>query len=328
MEQCQSLKVLELRNLEMDEHNCRVLGAYSRPDLEIALTECVITRSGASALAEVLGRNQGPAKLLRCAIDAFVLADGLRGNSRLKSFSQGFSGNRNVGNQKVVAIACALRENRGLIELELRSHYSNINDETWGTVCDSLKTHPTLEVLKFIRRGVQTMTQDLITSRTQAIVDMMRVNTSIHTIHTNLCYEEHEMYRGSVIPYLETNRLRPRVLAIQKARPIVYRAKVLGRALLATRANANKFWMLLSGNAEVAFSSRETTIAAAANIPTPATATSALTTPATGTLPAATRGVIPSSASTSDAVASTLTAPAAVADVATPSAGQKRKARP
>jgi hypothetical protein len=316
----------------MDEHNCRVLGAYSRPDLEIALTECVITRSGASALAEVLGRNQGPAKLLRCAIDAFVLADGLRGNSRLKSFSQGFSGNRNVGNQKVVAIACALRENRGLIELELRSHYSNINDETWGTVCDSLKTHPTLEVLKFIRRGVQTMTQDVITSRTQAIVDMMRVNTSIHTIHTNLCYEEHEMYRGSVIPYLETNRLRPRVLAIQKARPIVYRAKVLGRALLATRANANKFWMLLSGNPEVAFPSRTSTIAATANVTDiAASVMSASTTTSTGSLraAAATRAAIPSTASASDAFASTPTVASTptAANVAIPSAGQKRKAR-
>jgi hypothetical protein len=35
MKQCQSLKVLSLNRLEMDENHCRVLGAYSRPDLEI-----------------------------------------------------------------------------------------------------------------------------------------------------------------------------------------------------------------------------------------------------------------------------------------------------
>jgi hypothetical protein len=60
------------------------------------------------------------------------------------------------------------------------------------------------------------------------------------------------MFRESVIPHLETNRFRPRVHAIQKTRPILYRAKVLGRALLSARNNPNRFWMLLSGNAGVA----------------------------------------------------------------------------
>ena len=50
----------------------------------------------------------------------------------------------------------------------------------------------------------------------------------------------------------ETIRLRLRVRAIQNARPMVYRAKVLGRALLAAGTDANRFWMLLSGNPEVA----------------------------------------------------------------------------
>ena len=38
----------------------------------------------------------------------------------------------------------------------------------------------------------------------------------------------------------ETIRLRLRVRAIQNARPMVYRAKVLGRALLAASTDANK----------------------------------------------------------------------------------------
>jgi hypothetical protein len=82
MRQCQSLKTLTLRNLEMDENHCRVLGIFSRPDLEIVLDHCKLTSAGASALAEVLGRNQGPTKLDLCYIDNVVLADGLRGNSR------------------------------------------------------------------------------------------------------------------------------------------------------------------------------------------------------------------------------------------------------
>jgi hypothetical protein len=100
----------------------------------------------------------------------------------------------------------------------------------------------------------------------------------------------------------------------------------------------------------VAFPSRRTTIAAAASIPTPATATSAanfpgnlftaimasvmstLTTTTTGSLPAAAaaatakRAAIPIDAS--DVSATTPGAVATDAIGATPSAGQKRKARP
>jgi hypothetical protein len=95
---------------------------------------------------------------------------------------------------------------------------------------------------------------------------MMKVNMSIHTIYLHPYY--FELYRESIIRYLETNRFRPRLLDIQRTRPIPYRAKVLGRALL---TDLNRFWMLLSGNAEVAFPSSTTTITPAASLPTPAT---------------------------------------------------------
>jgi hypothetical protein len=84
MEKCQSLKALSLKELQMDENRCRLLGAYSRPGLEIVLTGCKITSAGLSALIEVLGPNHGPTKLDQCEIDNFVLANGLRGNSSLK----------------------------------------------------------------------------------------------------------------------------------------------------------------------------------------------------------------------------------------------------
>jgi hypothetical protein len=57
MEQCQSLKLLSLKDLEIDEDLCPVLGAYSRPDLEIVLDDCSISEAGASTLVGVLGRN-------------------------------------------------------------------------------------------------------------------------------------------------------------------------------------------------------------------------------------------------------------------------------
>jgi hypothetical protein len=161
--------------LEMNENHCLVLGAYSRPDLEIELKGCAFTGFGASALTEILRQNRGPTKLEFCEMDYSVLADGLRGNSRLKSFRQDFI----VGN---LATAGALRETKGLVNLDLSQDFA-MSDETWSAVCDSLKTLPTLEVLNLSRDPP--MTPDVIISRIQALVDMLKVNTSIHTIHVN-----------------------------------------------------------------------------------------------------------------------------------------------
>jgi hypothetical protein len=314
MEQCQSLKTLTLSQLinpEMDEDHCRVLGAYLRPDLEIVLENCTISDTGASVLAEVLGRNQGPANIDLCSIDNLVLANGLRGNSRLKSLNLCLSENVEVHDREILAIAGALRENKGLVDLDL-SNGLRVNDVMWGAICDSLKAHPTLEVLNL--RGVFTVTTTtpaVLKSQIQALLDMMKTNMLIHTIKLNHQCCCHKIYRESVIPYLETNRLRPRLLAIQKTLPHAYRAKVLGRALLAVRTDPNRFWMLLSGNSEVAFPSTTATTTTAASLPTPANAV-------------ASESIAPvvATASVSATAASSVIAAAAAA------AGQKRKACP
>jgi hypothetical protein len=301
-------------------------------------------------LVGVLGRNQGPTKLDRCDIDNFVLANGLRGNSRLKSLRPCLSDNPDIGNRQVHAIASALRENKGLVDLDL-GHGFRMSDETWGAVCDSLKTHPTLHVLNLHSDDFEDPA--VLKSRVQALLDMMNINTSIHTIHLRHRYSQHEIFRESVIPYLETNRFRPHVRAIQKTSPIPYRAKVLGRALLSARTDVNRFWMLLSGNAEVALPSGTTTIAAVANLLTPMHTTAAatspanvaavsaslmsdLTTTATGCIPTgiaaavvATSATTPSTAVASDTFAfGSTVAVTAAAIVATPSNDQKRKACP
>jgi hypothetical protein len=308
MEQCQSLKLLTLKNVEMDEDHCRVLdGALSRPGLEITLKKCLITDAAATVMAEVLGRNQGPTKLDRCTIDNVVLADGLRGNSRLKSLSPVLS-SHHASQEEVFAIAGALKENKGLVKLNLHYVITAVNDKMWEAVCDSLKTHPTLQVLNLWGYERAPLTASRLEARIQSLANMLKVNISIHTIHLPRCYSGHELIRESVTPYLTTNRLRLRVRAIQKARQMLYRAKVLGRALLSTRTDANSFWMLLSGNAEVAFPSTTTPTA---NLPVPVTAAATVNVAAV----AATRAASRASAS-------------AAANVATPTTCQKRKAHP
>jgi hypothetical protein len=114
MEQCQSLKGLTLgrlhsEQLALDENHCRALGTYSRPGLEIELICCKFTSAGTSALAEVLGRNQGPTKLTFCDIDYPIFTDKLRENSRLKSLTPSISSDHDVVNREVLAIAGALK---------------------------------------------------------------------------------------------------------------------------------------------------------------------------------------------------------------------------
>jgi hypothetical protein len=270
MEQCHSLKVLALEDIHLDENHCRMLGAYSRPGLEVKLHLCKFTNAGARALAAVLGRNQGPTELTWCYIDNSILADGLRRNSRLKSLTQRISRNVEVGNHELLAIAAALKENEGLVDLDL-PHSFTMSDEAWDAVCDSLKTHPTLQKLRLLPlwRLELGVTPAVLKFQTQALVDMLKVSTSIHTILWDSRYSEKKILQGTVIPHLETNKLRPRLLAIQNIRPIAYRAKVLGRALLSARTNANSFWILLSGNPEVACSS--TTTPVGTNLAAPAT---------------------------------------------------------
>jgi hypothetical protein len=317
MEQCQSLKVLSLANLEMDENNCRALGDFSRPGLEIVLRLCTITSAGASALSEVLGRNQGPAELDLCKVDNSVLVEGLRGNRILKLFASHISGSPEDGNGQVLAIADALRENKGLVKLNLVCHGFKMNDEAWGVICNSLKAHPTLEVLN-LRSAFRDAAPApvVLKSRIQALVDMLEVNMSIRRIHLNDRLRHHKLFRGSVIPYLKTNRFRPRLRAIQRTRPIAYRAKVLGRALLAVRTDPNRIWMLLSGNTEVAFPS-STSIATAATIADDANTSTAkvaaaaasvmstLTTTATGRHPTAAVTAVHATGATSTATSST-----------------------
>jgi hypothetical protein len=313
VEQCQNLEALRLERIVLNEDHCRVLGDFSKPDLEIVLKYCKLTSAGVSALAEVLGRNRGPTVLEDCDIDHSVLADGLRGNSRLKSFRPRIiCSNPEDGNPEVLAIAGALRENKGLVDLDLRYKW-RASDEAWDAVCNSLKTHPTLQVLNLLSMRMvgdapTPMPPTVLKSRIQALVDMLKVNTSIYTIGSNARYTEHELFRRTIIPYLVTNRLRPRLLAIQKTRPIAYRTKVLGRALLAVHTDINSFWMLLSGNSEVAFPSTTATATLVANLPTPAT--------------------VGASANAAPVVATATGSATTASNVVVPAAGHKRKACP
>jgi hypothetical protein len=223
-------------------------------------------------------------------------------------------GHRDNNNRRdLLALADALRENQGLVELNLNC--SVVSKDSLIAICESLKTHPTLEVLDFGSIGpVEHPAEPVVMSRLRVLLDMVKANTLIHTIRLWELYESNGFFRESIVPYLERNRLRSRVCAIQEALPHSFRARVLGRALLAARSDANRFWMLLSGNAEVAFPSRSG--AAIVDAIPPADATVNVTTTAAFVSNVATTSSSASAAASSSAAAAASATSAAAAAAA------------
>jgi hypothetical protein len=61
---------------------------------------------------------------------------------------------------------------------------------------------------------------------------------------------DEKIYTEAILPYLEANLYRPRVLAVKKTKQRPFREKVLGRALYCVRSNPNLVWMFLSQNVD------------------------------------------------------------------------------
>jgi hypothetical protein len=68
-----------------------------------------------------------------------------------------------------------------------------MNDEAWGANCNSLKTHPTHEVLDLrVVFWDAVPTPVVLKSRIQALLDVLKVNMSIQTILLHDLYKEHD----------------------------------------------------------------------------------------------------------------------------------------
>jgi hypothetical protein len=87
---------------------------------------------------------------------------------------------------------------------------------------------------------------------------MVQENQVLLTIDLNRDERDEQIYAESILPHLETNLYRPRVLGIKKA-DIALRRPLLGRALQthSVRSKSNLLWMFLSGNQDVVVQSIE-----------------------------------------------------------------------
>jgi hypothetical protein len=86
---------------------------------------------------------------------------------------------------------------------------------------------------------------------TSVVAEMMKENTTLLAIELCEHQRDEKIYTEAILPYLEANLYRPRVLAVKKTKQRPFREKVLGRALYCVRrSNPNLVWMFLSQNVD------------------------------------------------------------------------------
>jgi hypothetical protein len=87
---------------------------------------------------------------------------------------------------------------------------------------------------------------------------LVQENRVLHTISLYEDERDEHIYVESILPILETNLYRPRVLGIKKV-DIALRRAFLGLALQtkSVRSKSNLIWMFLSGNQDVVLRSDE-----------------------------------------------------------------------
>jgi hypothetical protein len=247
----------------LNEEQIRALETASSPDVEVMLASCSIPdNAGCREVFVACLQNDGcPIKLQECAIDCQVLATALAGNSRVTSLVLPYGWRRDDTGTGVNLRSLA--ENKSLVHLGLFG--VSISDENWSVLCQSLQAHPTVTSVdlrdtlpwRAQNRAIIMFSREQKAKRTSRVAEMMQTNTVLQTIHFSIYERDDEIYSQVILPRLETNRFRPRVLAVKKTVDRPFREKVLGRALHCVRSNPNLVWMFLSQNVDAFVRSEE-----------------------------------------------------------------------
>jgi hypothetical protein len=247
-----SLREVLFHGVALSADLCHALATMSRLDVEVVLSYCRLSNDAAGAFVECLQSDRCPIKLISCEIDSQTIAHALTGNSRVTTLKPDFG---ETNDAEMAVVFAALANNSGLVELDLYCCY--ISDDNWSSLCQSLQAHPTLTSLGLRNTlprprigGRIALTADQKAHRTRLLADMVQRNTVLHNIQLSEDERDEEIYTGSILPYLETNLYRPRVLAVKKTKERPFREKMLGRALASVKTNANLVWMFLSENVD------------------------------------------------------------------------------
>jgi hypothetical protein len=256
-----NIRKLKLCSMVLNEEHIRALATVSG-SMEIILDQCrlEVDVECHNAFVQCLVRNKGPTQLNCCRIDYPILTAALTGNSRVSRLKLApDEGNRVIAHHKE-ALLRALEHNCGLVKLDLATY--GMRNEDLKTLCESLRMHPTLTDLDlrmtrpFIRTSFTRAKLSNVQKahRTALWADIVKANTVLHTIRLDEYERDNKIYADTILPHLEMNLYRSRVLAIKKADSQI-RRPLLGRALQSksVRQRPNILWMILSANLDVGF---------------------------------------------------------------------------
>jgi hypothetical protein len=274
LEQCPDLELLAFIDATLDENQCRALAAASpsATTLNIRFHDCRVLHAGSTAALADLFRtdnnnNNNQGGQVHYHLDHFqsedwrILAESLRGNTSVKTIVQpaGRLAERMLEDDEFRALAEALGANQGLLKFYPRGQL--INDENWTVLCQSLCSHPTLETLNLsgtfddLNAGI--MSNASKTHRCNCIVDLLRSNTILRSVHLTREERDETIWSESILPHLQTRKYQPLVLEIKAVVDQSRRSKLLGRALDSVKTKPYLLYLFLTGNVDIITASHE-----------------------------------------------------------------------
>jgi hypothetical protein len=277
VEQCPDLELLAFIDATLDETQCRALAAASPSattrKLDIRFHNCRVPNAGSmAALADLFrtdnNNNNNQGGQVHYHLDHFqsedwrVLAQSLRGNRSVKTIVQpgGLHG-RTLNHDEFQVLAEALGDIQGLLKFYPRRQL--INDENWTVLCQSLRAHPTLETLDLsgtfhdLNAGITTMSNASKTHRCNCIVDLLRSNTVLRSVHLTREERDETIWSESILPHLQTRKVQPLIQEIKAVVDQPRRSKLFGRALDSFKTKPYLLYLFLSGNVDIITASHE-----------------------------------------------------------------------
>jgi hypothetical protein len=254
------LDSLAFSYVEFDEVSCRALATVKVRCLTFG-DECEL-EDGGVALVESVRQGRGPKELFFSYDHPFdsperivTFMNALRGNTNLERLEPPLIDDRQV----TQALVAALRENKGLVHLEL--DFSVYDKSDWTELLGSISFHPLLRSLNLNLHHVLHLDIDAKKrcEVTKVVADMLSVNERIEVMSFHNDTFDKDCWDAYVSPRLECNLHRKWLPSIQKIEETSTRAAVLARALAKFSSKPHLVWMLLNQNHDVVSSYLDST---------------------------------------------------------------------
>jgi hypothetical protein len=241
-----SLQVLELDSIDFKEDHCRALASLQRTDLEVKLERCTLKpqHNAKECFIEWLRHSQSVSQLTYCFMESSLLS-ALSGNNSVKKLMISKNASE-FYEEEMHSLLQALPGNVGLENLIILD--SGMSDETWILLFRSLSTHPRITSLS-TPSNMRRLTQESKTAVMNAILQMLRHNTVVHTINVPSAFNNQALYQNAILPRLKMNRncFEEQRQAVKRADPSI-RSQLLGRALHVVQYNPDLVFRFLSEN--------------------------------------------------------------------------------